>query len=289
MIGKGQFGQAIASLLEFNKISFEQANRSHGLTKVADILFIAVPVQNIRSSSTANLDYISSKTIVVNCSKGIEEKTHLLPHQIVQEVIDLPDYCSLSGPSFAAELLRGDPTNVSLGYTNERAATQIKKLLTTPYFRIEVSPNFESIELAGALKNVYAILCGYAHGLGFESNTQARLILAAQQELVRLAEAADYPLGGTLIPAICGDLILTCSSKESRNYSYGYGLAKGRDSDPRKTPTKTIEGFHTSHSVKELAKRYYVYLPMAELTYRIISGHIINREEFITFMHKSNI
>src|ERR1039457_1257818 len=176
IIGQGKFGQAIGSLLEYNGVDFEYAEKDRPLTSPADLIFLMVPTQFIRTALRQNKRFISDKTIIVNGAKGIEEKTHLLPHQIVQSVGAYPNYYSLIGPSFAHGVRAKQPTIVSLGYENTKQLTIVKNLIQTPYFRVHPVAGCAALELASALKNLYAILCGYAHGLGTGVNSQALLI-----------------------------------------------------------------------------------------------------------------
>jgi glycerol-3-phosphate dehydrogenase (NAD(P)+) len=216
----------------------------------------------------------------------IEEKTHLMAHQIVRSVGRYPNYYALIGPSFAEDIVAKQPTLVSLGYKQPEHLLAIKKTLETPYFRIRPIRGYRALELASALKNLYAILCGYAEGLGFGPNTQAQLITLALEEFQTLAKAmhlADYDVSS---PGVVGDLVLTCSSRRSRNYQYGLQLAKSGDHNPHETPLLTVEGFHTSHSVNALAKVHKVWLPLAALTSRIINKEVTDAAGFQAFLAK---
>lgn len=274
-IGMGNFGKAIASLVEYNGLSYDYAEvaESRLLTKPADLLILTVPTQFIRTALETNRQYISEDTIIVNAAKGIEESTHMMVHQIVFSVGKFKRYYSLIGPSFAHEILAQQPTVVSLGYKDPTYLPDIKKALETSYFRVEEAKGFRALELASALKNLYAIVCGYADGLGFGTNTQAQLITIALKEFTTLAKAMHFADYDPVTPGVVGDLMLTCTSKESRNYSFGYALAKGEvERQPDGSPAKTVEGYYTSHSINVIAKEHDTVLPLAKFTSQIING-----------------
>jgi glycerol-3-phosphate dehydrogenase (NAD(P)+) len=286
-LGLGEFGQAIASLVEYNGLSYDYAEvaESKLLAQPADMVFLTVPTQFMRQALLDNRRFIPNEAVIVNCAKGIEEKTHLMAHQIVRTIDRYPNYYSLIGPSFARGIIDKHPTVVSLGYKQPEHLDAIKQVLVTPYFRILESKGYRSLELASALKNLYAIVCGYADGLGFGPNTQAQLVTLALHEFRQLAKAMKFADYDVLSPGVVGDLMLTCSSRQSRNYQYGLKLAQTGDHDPHEGPV-TVEGFHTSHSINVIAKQKQVKLPLAALTSRIINKEVSNAEAFRTFLMK---
>jgi glycerol-3-phosphate dehydrogenase (NAD(P)+) len=271
-IGMGNFGKAIASLVEYNGLSYDFAEAGKLLDRPADLVFLMVPTQFMRKALEDNKPFISEQAIIVNAAKGIEEKTHMMAHQIVFSVGKYRNYYSLIGPSFAHEIHAEDPAVVSLGYKDPTYLADIKKTLETPYFRVETAKGFRALELASALKNLYAITCGYAQGMGFGANTQAQLITIALREFTILAKAMRFADYDPITPGVVGDLILTCTSKESRNFSYGYKLAKQGATDGKQSPLETVEGYHTSHSINVIAKEHNTVLPLAKFTSQIING-----------------
>src|SRR5665213_221814 len=208
-IGLGKFGQAIASMIEYNGLGYDYAEITEGrlLSQPADLVFLMVPTQYMRQALTDNKQFVTDRSIIVNGSKGIEEKTHLMVHQIVRSIRPYPNYYSLIGPTFAEGILKKEPTIVSLGYKNPEHVATIKKALQTPYFRVQECRGYRSLELASAMKNLYAIVCGYAHGLGFGPNTQAQLITLALNEFRELAKAMKFADYDVMSPGVVGDLI----------------------------------------------------------------------------------
>ena len=272
VIGKGSYGKAIGSLLLENKITFSYVDVDLPMTTIADVVLLTVPAQFIREVLRENKKFFHKRTIFINCSKGIEEKTHLLPFQVFKEELSSNHYYSLVGPSFAEEVMDNNPTLVSLGYHKGTHVDRIKKLLQTKYFRIKEVEGLEAIELAAALKNVYAILCGYADGLGYGINTRAKIITLALGEFAVLAKRSGFPYRSLAEPAIVGDLVLTCSSRESRNYRFGFYLSQMSSKKALKKVASTVEGFYTSHSIRAVATKYKISLPLAFLTHYIIEN-----------------
>jgi len=284
-IGLGNYGKAIASLLEHNGYDYDYAEVAENrlLSRKADLVFLTVPTQFVRQALKDNKQYLTDQTVIINCSKGIEENSHKMVHQIVREHSRYPFYYSLMGPSFASGILDRDPTVVSLGYKREEHVATIKQLLETPYFKVKESKGYRALELASTLKNLYAILCGYAQGLGYGTNTQAQIITLGLGEFRVMAKAlrlADYEVTA---PGVVGDMMMTCSSEESRNFQYGLALASG-EAKPGQTPIHTVEGYHTSHSISIIAKEYSVKLPLAELTSAVISGKVKDKQQFQNFL-----
>lgn len=270
ILGKGAFGKAIGSLLEENKISFKYVALELPMTQNSDLVFIAVPTQQIRDALLTNKGFFGPETIFINCSKGIEQDSYLLPFQIVEQALSPKYYYSLVGPSFASEILEKHPTLVSLGYLDKSYVQTIKNLLQTDNFRIVDSPGFEALELSAALKNVYAIICGFSAGLNFKMNTNAKLITLALMEIEQVLKTLDFKYQSITLPGLVGDLVLTCSSSESRNYRFGYNLASMDTEKALAAVGSTVEGYFTSKSIQSLAKKHNLDLPLASLTAQII-------------------
>jgi glycerol-3-phosphate dehydrogenase (NAD(P)+) len=284
-IGLGHFGRAIASLVEYNGLEYDYAEAAENrlLSRPADLVFLMVPAQFIRPAIQANRQFIPDNAIIVNGTKGIEEKSHLMAHQIVRSLGRYPNYYSLIGPSFAQGIIDRHPTVVSLGYKNPEHLKTIKKVLETPYFKVQESRGYRALELASALKNLYAIACGYSHGLGYGPNTQARIITKALGEFRQLAKAMKFADYDVMTPGVVGDVVLTCSSEQSRNFQYGLALARGAEK-PGQAPKQTVEGYHTSHSINSIAKKHNVKLPLAFLTSQIIKGKVNDKASFRRFL-----
>lgn len=268
--GKGAWGTTLASLIAENKhkVSFWSKKQPLASTKV---FILSVPTQAMRSV-LQDVGKVKNGIMVVNCAKGIERKTHKLPFEIVREILGSVEYFTLIGPSFAREVQNKMPTLVSLGSFSEdqKIIKRAVSIFQTDNFRVKPTPAVEILELAGALKNVYAIACGIAEGLGFAMNTRAKLMSIALDEVYRLSKSLHFKIDNSAIPGIIGDLILTCNSGESRNFTLGKLLVAYPVSECLKRINGTVEGFYTASSVPYFLQKTKVDLPLAKFVLKII-------------------
>ena len=266
ILGNGAWGTALGKLLTANghEITFWKKKEQ---IDPADFVVIALPTQAIRSVFK-NYGRNLRKAVIVNSSKGIEKGSHQIPSQIVKELLGTKiEYFTLIGPSFAQEVNLKMPTLVNLGGRNSKTQ-QICDLFKTDYFRVRPTKTVEALELAGALKNVYAIACGMADGLGFKINTRAKLITIAYEEFRKLALSLNYEIDDEARPGILGDLVLTCSSPESRNFSFGKNLIKYCVKESIKKINSTVEGYNTAFSVLYFSEKSA--MPLGEFVLKII-------------------
>ncbi len=212
-------------------------------------------------------------TLVVSASKGIEQKTLLPVSAVVEEY--LPDSCKpavvLSGPSFAAGLARRDPTTVVLAAPQAERAERAQVLVSAPPLRGYASTDRTGVELGGAVKNVIALACGIAVGLGFGPNTIAAIITRGLREIVRLGQALGAePLTFSGLSGM-GDLVLTCTGSESRNRTVGVRLGRGESLQAILDSMKMVaEGVPTTRSVSDLARMHHVEMPITSVVERIL-------------------
>jgi len=284
ILGDGVWGTALGVLLAANghKVSFW--NKKEQINPL-DIVVVAIPTQTIRGA-IKNFGNNLRKTTIVNCSKGIEKGTHKLPSQVLKELLGTEvDYYTLIGPSFAHEVNRKMPTLVNIGGSNGKTE-EICGLFETDYFRVRPTKSVEALELAGALKNVYAIACGIADGLDFEINTRAKLITIAYEEFLKLATSFNYQIDDDARPGILGDLVLTCNSSESRNFSFGRNLVKYPVRESMRRVNSTIEGYNTAFSIQHFSEKSS--MPLGKFVLRIIqedSPQVIG-DKFANFVKK---
>lgn len=267
IIGRGTFGTAIASVLAHNTYAYDIFDQDDVVPHTYDIVFVAVPTQMLRKALIEKKSAFSPKTIVVSCTKGIERETKKLPFQIFAEVVGMGEYHTLSGPSFATEIQMKVPTLVDVaGLRNLDFVPLITTILNCSYFKIEQHDSVHEIELAGALKNVYAIAAGFLAGVGGGNNTHAHLQVVALREYQRFIVA----FGKTkevVCPSIVGDLYLTCGSVTSRNYRFGLLSAQGKGQDGT-----TVEGTETVWPLLGLAEDMSITLPLAQSVAKIVRG-----------------
>lgn len=268
ILGDGVWGRALHSVIQQNTANTTQIlGRGEKADKV-ELLVLSVPTQSIREA-LGQISFNEQK-IIVNTAKGIESSTHALPHEIVQEELGKEfDYYTLSGPSFAKEVTLGMPTLVNLGYRVSSSNNQVvQKIFQTPQFHVRLTPGVEVLELSGAFKNIYAIGCGLATGLGFGDNTRAALIVMAIEEMHVVSQALGLTIEDTAKAATIGDIVLCCNSVESRNFRFGTLLAAYDIEHCFSEIKSTIEGFNTLASLSHFEAKSDRELPFA----RFISG-----------------
>ncbi len=237
-----------------------------------DLILAVAPAQHMRSALTAFAPHAPNAPIVL-CSKGIEQGSLKLMTEVAAEV--LPDHvlAVLSGPSFAGEVARGLPTAVTLACVEDHCAERIAEAIASPAFRPYLATDLIGAEAGGAVKNVLAIACGVVEGRGLGRSAHAALITRGFAELTRLAVA----LGGQAetVAGLCGlgDLVLTCSSPQSRNMSVGLALGAGKTLDEALAGKLSIaEGVASAPAVAALADRLGVDMPISRAVNAILSG-----------------
>ena len=229
-----------------------------------DVILLVTPTQYIRSTLQQIKDKIGHKPLVI-CSKGVEIGTGLLPSQIIEEIAPNAQISILTGPTFAAEAARGLPFAVTIAAKNIAAAESLQKSLGTKTFRLYASDDIIGAQLGAAIKNVIAIACGIVHGKKLGENARAALISRGLNEIGTLCEA----MGGEreTLMGLCGlgDLTLTCSSMQSRNFSLGAALGEGKSANEILGSRKSVtEGVFTAKSATALAKKHNIQMPITQ-------------------------
>ena len=243
--------------------------------KDCEVLVLAVPCQHQRSWLRSVRHLIGEDTVIVNASKGLENGSCLPLSRVVAEELSLPSgrYAVLSGPSFAAEVLDGQPTAVVLGCENDDLGAALRDIFSTPLFRCYSSTDVTGVEMGGALKNVMAIAAGVCDGLGFGSNARAALITRGLAELSRLGTAMGAkPLTFMGLSGL-GDLVLTCTGGLSRNRQVGLRLGRGETLESIVSSLGMVaEGVKTAEAARTLAERLHVSAPVTEAVCRILQN-----------------
>jgi glycerol-3-phosphate dehydrogenase (NAD(P)+) len=254
----------------------------------ASMVVSSVPTVALRDVWSQAQPFVKEGALIMSATKGIENSTLKLVSDILKESVPascVSQLCYLSGPSFAIELARRLPTAVTIAADDEDVARRAQGIISTDYFRAYTTTDVQGVELGGALKNVVAIASGAAAGLGFGQNTMAALITRGLAEIGRLAVrlgAMPLTLAGL---AGMGDLVLTCTSPTSRNYTVGLKLGQGQKLDQiLKDLGEVAEGVNTARAVKDLAAREGVELPIAEAVYRLLFAGTDPRDEVSALM-----
>ncbi|HZL00728.1 MAG TPA: NAD(P)H-dependent glycerol-3-phosphate dehydrogenase [Caulobacteraceae bacterium] len=241
----------------------------------ADFILAVAPAQHLRVTLNALAGGARPGLPIVLCAKGVEQGTLKLMTEVLAETIPAARPAVLSGPSFAGEVARGLPTAVTLAAAEPGLAHAIAQAIATPTFRPYVADDMIGAEAGGAVKNVLAIACGIVEGRQMGRGAHAALITRGFAELTRLAVA----LGGDAetVAGLCGlgDLILTCSSPQSRNMSVGLALGRGESLEAALAGKLSVaEGVASAPAVIALARRHDVETPICDAVAAILAGDV---------------
>jgi len=238
-----------------------------------DLILAVAPAQHLRSALKALAPHLRSGVPVVLCAKGVEQGTLKLMSEVAAEVLPAAPLAVLSGPSFAGEVARGLPTAVTLACEDEVLGRRIIEAIAIPAFRPYLAADMIGAEAGGAVKNVLAIACGIVEGKGLGRSAHAALITRGFAELTRLAMALGAK--AETVAGLCGlgDLVLTCSSPQSRNMSVGLALGGGMTLQEALAGKLSVaEGVASAPAVRDLAARLGVEMPICQAVAAILAG-----------------
>ena len=240
-----------------------------------DLILAVAPAQHTRSALAAFAPHARAGVPIVLCSKGVERGSLKLMTTVLAETVPQAVPAVLSGPSFAGEAARGLPVAVTLACPDAAVGQQLLEALAGPNFRPYLSDDLIGAEVGGALKNVLAIACGISEGRELGRSAHAALITRGFAEIVRVAEA----MGGRAETAagLCGlgDLVLTCSSPQSRNMSVGLALGRGMTlAEALSGKLSVAEGVESAPAVQALVRKLGVEAPICEVVADILAGEL---------------
>jgi glycerol-3-phosphate dehydrogenase (NAD(P)+) len=303
VIGAGSWGTTLASLLSkkgydvslwvYEKDLAEEIERtrlnkvylpdirlpenimvSHRIDEVvnkARYILNVVPAQYTRAVFKEISPYLSNGSAIISASKGIERGTLMTISSVLKELTG-HEVAALSGPSFAKEVIKNLPAAVTLATENRNTGFLLQELFNTNTFRVYTHNDILGVEIGGALKNVIAIAAGISDSLGLGNNARASLITRGLAEITRLGVAMGAEEKTFAGLSGLGDLVLTCTSVLSRNYSLGIKLGQGMKlKDILEQTVSVVEGVETAESAFELSNKYNVEMPIIEQVYRIIN------------------
>ncbi len=237
----------------------------------AELVVMAVPVQFMRGVLRRLARCWPGGPPVVSVAKGIENRTLLRPTQVIADVLGRVPLVALSGPSHAEEVARGLPATVTAASRNASLARLAQEVFMADRFRVYTTTDVVGVELGGAVKNVVAIAAGICDGLGLGDNAKAALLTRGLAEMMRLGTAMGARRGTLAGLAGIGDLITTCTSPYGRNRSVGIQVAQGKTlKDILASMAMVAEGVRTTLSVRALARRHRVELPITEQVYQVL-------------------
>ncbi|PIE56190.1 MAG: glycerol-3-phosphate dehydrogenase [Desulfobulbus propionicus] len=306
VIGAGSWGTALAVLLakkgikvrlwgrdphHVSRLIDEQVNQKYlpgvklpeNLLPVMDLgeavqgcryVVMAIPSHGYRHVFFDLFPQLSKESLVLSAAKGIEDGSHLTMTKIMADVaqsVEDKRFGVLSGPSFAQEVATGQPTAVTVAFSEMEAAVEVQELLSTSLFRVYSSTDVTGVEICGAVKNIIAIAAGISEGLGFGLNARAGLVTRGLAEITRLG----VTMGGSIATfsglAGLGDLVLTCTGNLSRNRTVGLKLGQGKTLEAALEEIGQVaEGVKTTKSCFTLRKELNVEMPIIEQVYAIL-------------------
>lgn len=310
VFGMGSFGTALANVLAQNghevlmwgknKQSIEEINTYHTNSRYlneakleetikatsdleeavnfSDTYLIALPTKAIREVVKQIDEKLTSKKVFIHVAKGIENSTFERVSEMIEDSVS-PEHnggvAVLSGPSHAEEVVIQQPTTVAASSKDPEISKLTQDLFMNEYLRVYTNNDLVGVELGGALKNIIAVASGIVAGMGFGDNAKAALMTRGLAEISRLGEAlgADpmtfLGLGGI------GDLIVTCTSTHSRNYTLGYKIGQGKTVDEALSEMNMVaEGFYTTESVHNLAKEKNIDMPITSALYGVLFENV---------------
>ena len=235
-----------------------------------DAWLVVTPAQHMRAVLEAAP---GGATPLVLCSKGIEERSGELLHRVASEARPGAKVAVLSGPTFAHEVAAGLPTAVTLAADDQALAEALRERISRPTFRIYLSDDVAGAEIGGAVKNVLAIACGVVEGAGLGQNARAALIARGFAEMARFGLACGARRETLTGLSGLGDLVLTCSSASSRNFSLGKGIGEGRAASELMADRRTVaEGAFTAPVLDRLARDGGIDMPIVSAVAKLLAG-----------------
>lgn len=234
----------------------------------ADCVLAVVPAQAMRGLLSGLAALMPPAARLVLCAKGIERSTGKLLSEVAAELLPATPVAALSGPSFATDVARGLPTAVTVAARDEALAAELAALFSSPAFRCYSSDDLVGVEIGGALKNVLAIAAGAVAGAGLGASAQAAMVTRGFVELRRVAAAFGAMPETVMGLSGLGDLVLTCGSPQSRNFSYGAALGRGESLEGR----PLAEGAATAGIAASIARERGIDAPIIDAVDRILSG-----------------
>ena len=317
IFGTGAYGMALASILSENKYDITMwtkfkeekdllikdrgnqkllpgffldnnikiTNNINECAKDKDLLVIAIPAAFV-TDLCSELSYVVDKDVnICIASKGIEQNSGLFVHQIVGNYIDSENIAVISGPSFAVDVVTKKPIGLTLATTSINAKNVVNKAFRNDYVKLRHTNDIIGTEICGSIKNVIALASGILEGLNASDSTRAMFITESIHDIEEIINAFDGDRRTVLSFAGFGDLLLTCTSTTSRNYSYGklVGERKSKEELDNYVKNTTVEGYYTLESIYQLLNDKNVSIPIIDLIYNIIKNDK-NPKELLTFL-----
>lgn len=252
--------------------------------KDKDLLVIAIPAAFVDDLAKDMAHFIKDNHILI-ATKGIEQDTGLFINQILEQYLDTKNIAVISGPSFAVDLITKMPAGLSLGSRNEITSDLAKQALQNKYIKLRETDDVIGIEICGSIKNVLALASGMLEGMNANESTKAMMLTEAMHDMEEILDSFNARKRTVTSFAGIGDLLLTCTSTKSRNYSFGKLIGSGatKEEIAEYLTHTTVEGFYTLESIYKLLKDRKVSIPIIDLIYDIaVEGK--DPKELLTFL-----
>lgn len=255
--------------------------------KDIEAVILTVPSQRMRETAIRLKNYVDDETILISCSKGIEEKTGMILTDVLKEELPRVKVAAISGPSYAIEIARQLPTALVCASSDPKVALFGQNLFMNANVRVYASDDMLGVEIGGAIKNVIAFCAGISDGLGFGYNTKAALITRGLTEITRLGIAMGAEKSTFSGLTGMGDLILTCTGEYSRNRRAGILVGEGMSvQEAIKEVNMVVEGVATARPAYELSKKYNVSMPIITQAYNIIHNGLKPKDAVVDLMSR---
>ena len=250
-----------------------QATDSLSRVAESELLLLVTPAQYVRNTLKSLRPVMTPGKPLVICSKGIEIETGALLSDIAAE--EVPDTAMgvMNGPTFAAEVAKGKPSAVTLAVRDKDIGQEIFESINSRSMRVYTSEDLIGVQIGGAVKNVIAIACGVAEGMKMGESTRAALMTRGLTEMSRLVSAMDGKRMTLMGMCGIGDLVLTCNSTQSRNFTLGQALGQGKSIDnimAEREGTGVTEGYYTAKALKRMADKHAVDMPISQAVYECL-------------------
>ncbi len=250
--------------------SYEEAMRD------SNMLFLTSAAKYVEDVCIAIKPFYKNEVPICIASKGIEEHSLMLLSSVVKDTLSTNKIVNISGPTFAIDLARNEPSALAIAGMDKKALKLVKNTLETDTLKLRESNDILGIQICGSIKNIIAIAAGILKGLGYTESTQAFLINESIHDIKYLIKSLGGNPKTILSFAGIGDLLLTCTSTKSRNFSFGYviGSTKNKKEIKKYLENNTVEGYYTLESMYRLIKKNKIKLPIIDLIYDIVMNDV---------------
>lgn len=259
----------------------------------AELVIYVVPSQFIRQTARRSAEFLVDGVILVNAAKGIEAGTLMTLTEVISDEVEKNnpalDYkmCALTGPTHAEEVARGLPTSIVSACEDEEISFKIAKVFANSCMRVYANTDVKGVEIAGALKNIIALAAGINRGMGFGDNSAAMLMTRGIAEITRMGIALGCNPDTFRGLAGIGDLIVTCSSRHSRNNRCGELIGRGMSyEDASREIGMVVEGYHALTAAIELSERYGVEMPITHAVNGVLNEGVTVKEAMLSLMNR---